>query len=65
MTDVAPPTPEQQAMFAIRGLIATLPKPRASAVVALANKFREVVQANGDDGRIAFALVGAELAAGG
>lgn len=61
----APVTPEQQAVHAIRGLIAGLPRARASAVVAVADKLREAVHAAGDDGRITFALVGAELAAEG
>ena len=58
-------TLEQQALFLIRGAIASLPEADRQGVELAAAKLREVVKAHNDHGLMAMALVGAELDAEG
>lgn len=54
---------QDPAVQAIQALVGTLPPARAKRVAVIAGALRGLVDAEGDDGRIAFALVGASLAA--
>ncbi len=56
---------EQQALFLIRGAIASLPEADRQAVELAAAKLRELVKEHNDHGAMALALVGAELDAEG
>lgn len=54
---------EQVQLLLIRGAIADLPEPDRKGIDVAATKLREVVVLHNDHGKMALALVGAELAA--
>lgn len=56
-------TDEEQTVLLIRGTIAGLPESDQARVKELAEKFRAMVGTQGGHAALAFALVGAELAA--
>lgn len=58
-------TEEQQNLLIIRGHIAGLPPVDRKGIALAAAKLREVLALHNDHGRMALALVGAELAAEG
>lgn len=56
-------TDDRHTLLIIRGAVASMPEADRKGVELAAAKLREVVQHHNDHGRIALALVGAELAA--
>ena len=56
-------TEEHQNLLIIRGHIAGLPAADRKGIALAAQKLREVIAHHNDHGRLALALVGAELAA--
>lgn len=56
-------TEERQTLLIIKGVIAELPDADRKGVELAAAKLREVVLLHNDHGKMALALVGAELAA--
>ncbi|CAN7564632.1 hypothetical protein [Acidovorax sp. LjRoot117] len=56
-------TEDQQNLLIIRGHIASLPAADCKGIELAALKLREVISHHNDHGRLALALVGAELAA--
>lgn len=56
-------TEDQQNLLIIRGHIAGLPTADRKGIELAAQKLREVIAHHNDHGRMALALVGAELAA--
>ena len=56
-------TEEQQQLLTIRGAVYALPDADRRGVELAAAKLREVIAHHNDHGRLALALVGAELAA--
>lgn len=56
-------TEDQHTLLLIRGTIAGLAEADRKGIDLAAAKLREVVQHHNDHGRVALALVGAELAA--
>ena len=56
-------TEDQQNLLNIRGHIAGLPAADRKGIELAAQKLREVIAHHNDHGRLALALVGAELAA--
>ncbi len=56
-------TEERQTLLIIKGVIAELPDADRQGVELAAAKLREVVLLHNDHGKMALALVGAELAA--
>ncbi len=56
-------TEDQQNLLIIRGHVAGLPAADRRGIELAAQKLREVISLHNDHGRLALALVGAELAA--
>ncbi len=54
-------TEDKATLLLIKGAIADLPTPDREGVELAAAKLREVIAVHNDHGRMAFALVGAEL----
>jgi hypothetical protein len=56
-------TAEQYALMLIRGAIASAPDEEQNKIRTAAEQLRSLIAANGEPGKVALALVGAELAA--
>ncbi len=56
-------TPEQETLYAVKGLVGELDSEAKARTLECAEKIRKLVAEYSDCGRVALALVGAEMAA--